>query len=220
MFNYPEKTSVNLKFKMLDLFKSIKADRTVKKDAENIISVTLTNIISPSRANLSADKNVKEIYIIRINLKTSRIPELFLKAFNNQIFFQTIFKLCYNDEVKYFSSIKVFNEEKMKVLKICETAWQSENKIDFPITTKLATAFKSAIEYITNQKFKQDETYEKYIERLNNIKKLNAEIERLTKLMNAEKQPNLKMNLNDRIKEIKLELQKMEEINGKITNAK
>jgi len=211
MFNYPEKTSVNLKFKMLDLFKTIKADRTVKKDAENIISVTLTNIISPSRINLSADKNVKEIYIIKINLKTSRIPEIFLKAFNNQIFFQTVFKLCYNDEVKYFSSIKSFNEEKMKVLKTYETAWKAENKFEFPITTKLAPVFKSAIEYITNQKFKQDETYEEYVERLINIKKLNAEIERLTKLMNAEKQPNLKMDLNDKIKEIKIELQKMED---------
>ena len=211
MFNYPEKTSVNLKFKMLDLFKTIKADRTVKKDAENIISVTLTNIISPSRINLSADKNVKEIYIIKINLKTSRIPEIFLKAFNNQIFFQTVFKLCYNDEVKYFSSIKSFNEEKMKILKTYETAWKAESKIEFPITTKLTPVFKSAIEYITNQKFKQDETYEEYVERLINIKKLNAEIERLTKLMNAEKQPNLKMDLNDKIKEIKIELQKMED---------
>lgn len=209
MFNYPEKTSVNLKFKMLDLFKTIKADRTVKKDAENIISVTLANIISPSRINLSADKNVKEIYIIKINLKTSRIPELFLKAFNNQIFFQTVFKLCYNDEVKYFSSIKVFNEEKMKVLKTYETAWKAENKIDFPITTKLAKVFKSVIEYTTSQKLKQDEAYEKYVERLNNIKKLNAEIERLTKLMNAEKQPNLKMALNDKIREIRKELQRM-----------
>lgn len=211
MFNYPEKTSVNLKFKMLDLFKTIKADRTIKKDAENIISVTLTNIISPGRINLSADKNVKEIYIIKINLKTSRIPEIFLKAFNNQIFFQTVFKLCYNDEVKYFSSIKVFNEEKMKILKTYETAWKSESKIEFPITTKLATVFKRAIEYITSHNFKQDEIYEHYVERLNNIKKLNAEIERLTKLMNAEKQPNLKMALNDKIKEIKIELQKMED---------
>lgn len=211
MFNYPEKTSVNLKFKMLDLFKTIKADRAVRKDAENIISVTLTNIISPGRINLSADKNVKEIYIIKIDLKTSRIPELFLKAFNNQIFFQTVFKLCYNNEVKYFSSIKVFNEDKLKVLKTYETAWKAENKFEFPITTKLATVFKSAIEYITNQKFKQDETYEEYVERLNNIKKLNAEIERLTKLMNVEKQPNLKMALNDKIKKIKVELQKMED---------
>lgn len=211
MFNYPEKTSVNLKFKMLDLFKTIKADRTVKKDAENIISVTLTNIISPGRINLSADKNVKEIYIIKIDLKTSRIPELFLKAFNNQIFFQTVFKLCYNNEIKYFSSIKIFNEEKMKILKTYETAWKAESKIEFPITTKLTPVFKSAIEYITNQKFKEDETYEEYVERLSNIKKLNAEIERLTKLMNAEKQPNLKMDLNDKIKEIKIELQKMED---------
>lgn len=209
MFNYPDKTAVNMQFKMLDLFKTIKADRAVRKDAENIISVTLTNIISPNWVNLSADKNVKEIYIIKVNLKNSKIPELFLKAFNNQIFFQTIFNLCYNDEVKYFSSIKVFNEDKMKVLKTYVTAWKYENKIDFPTTTKLATVFKSAIEYITGCRFRQDESYEEYIERLSEIKKYNIEIERLTRLMNAEKQPNLKMELHDKIKEVKKELHKM-----------
>lgn len=99
-----------MRFKMFDLFKTIKADKAIKKEAENIASNILTNIISPSRVNLSEDNNVKEIYIVKINLKNSRIPELFLKTFDNHIFFQIIFKLCYNNEVKYFSSIKFFNE--------------------------------------------------------------------------------------------------------------
>lgn len=79
-----------------------------------------------------------------------------------------------------------------------------------PTTTKLATVFKSAIEYITGCRFRQDESYEEYIERLSEIKKYNIEIERLTRLMNAEKQPNLKMELNDKIKEVKKKLKRME----------
>lgn len=53
----------------------------------------------------------------------------------------------------------------MKLLKVYETLWLSENKIDFPITTKLSTFYKKAIEYITSYEFKQDEFYASYVER-------------------------------------------------------
>ena len=47
MFNYSEKTKVDIKFKMLDLFKTIKADKNVKADASNVVSVILSNTLSP-----------------------------------------------------------------------------------------------------------------------------------------------------------------------------
>ena len=43
------------------------------------------------------------------------------------------------------------------------------------------------------------------------IKKQKNEIEKQTKIMNAEKQPNIKMKLNDEIKQMKKELQELEE---------
>ena len=60
--------------------------------------------------------------------------------------------------------------------------------------------------------FKLDESFDDYILRIDSIKKLKAEIEKLTKTMNSEKQPNLRMALNDKIKLMKKELQKMVEL--------
>lgn len=210
MFNYSEKTKVDIKFKMLDLFKTIKADKSVKTDAGNIVSVILSNTLSPEKINMEASENVKEIYVIDIILNSKRVPEIFVDAFNRFIEFQTLFRLHFQDEIKYIGSIKTFSDEKMKILKTFESDWKMEEKFDFPITTKLENVFKEMLKYVVGYAFRQDESFENYAKRLDEIKKLKSEIDKQTRLMTAEKQPNIKMALNDKIKEMKRNLQELE----------
>lgn len=211
MFNYSEKTKVDIKFKMLDLFKTIKADKSVKTDAGNIVSVILSNTLSPEKTNLEASENVKEIYVIDIILNSKRVPEIFVNAFNRFIEFQTLFRLHFQDEIKYIGSIKTFSDEKMKILKTFESNWKKEEKFDFPFTTKLEKVFKEMLKYVVGYSFRQDESFENYVKRLDEIKKLKSEIDKQIRLMTAEKQPNIKMALNDKIKEMKRNLQELEE---------
>ena len=211
MFKYNEKTQVNIQFKMLELFKTIKADKIVKADASNVTKVTLSNVLSPDRTMMTESEQVKEIYVFEIDLNSNRIPEKFLESLNKSINFQALFKLRYNDLMKYIISIKFFDEEKTKILKTFETQWIKEEKQDFPLTTRLENVFKEMLHIITSYEFRQDENFIDYIERLNTIKKLQSEIEKQTKMMNNEKQPNIRMRLNDEIKQMKKELQKLEE---------
>ena len=210
MFIYNEKTKVNMQFKMLELFRTIKADKLIKADAGNVVKVTLSNVLSPERTMMESSKNVQEIYIFDIELNSNKVPENFLEALNKSINFQTLIKLHYNNVVKYVVSIKIFNEEKIKLLKTFETDWQKEEFKEFPITNKLENVFKEMVCFITHYHFRQDEEFEDYVERLFNIKKCKSEIEKQTKTMNNEKQPNIRMKLNDEIKHMKKELQKLE----------
>ena len=212
MFNYSEKTFVDMPFKKNDLLKMLKADKKVKSEFSSIESVKLTNALSPERTLLEASGQVKEIYVIEIILNSKTIPMLFVDAFNKFIQLQTLFVLRFKNEVKYISSLKLFTEEKMKVLKTFESQWQKEEKFDFPITNKLKAVFKEIISKITNIRFREEENFQEYVSRFDAIKKLKAEIEKQTKIMHAEKQPNLRMALNDKIKEMKKELE--EKING------
>lgn len=210
MFIYNEKTKVNMQFKMLELFRTIKADKVIKTDAGNVVKVTLSNVLSPERTMMESSKNVQEIYIFDIELNSNKIPEKFLESLNKSINFQTLIKLHYNNAVKYVVSIKIFSEEKIKILKTFETDWQKEKLKEFPITNKLENVFKELISNITSTSFRQDEKFEDYILRLDTIKKSKSEIEKLTKTMNNEKQPNIKMAMNDKIKQLKNELTIME----------
>lgn len=210
MFNYSEKTKVDMQFKMLELFRTIKADKQIKADAGNIVKVVLSNVLSPDRTMMESSDSVKEIYVFDVELNSNKVPLAFLDALNKSINFQTLIRLRNNDLIKYLITIKIFDEEKVKLLKTFESDWIKEEKQEFPITTKLENVFKAMLQSITAYQFRQDEDFESYVERLSAIKKTKTEIERQTKIMNNEKQPNIRMRLNDEIKLLKKELQKLE----------
>lgn len=211
MFNYSEKTQANISFKMLELFRTIKADKETKASAKNVLSVKLSNTLSPERTNLEASDNVKEIYIMDIELNSKEVPTKFLEALNKFINFQILFRLHYKQEIKYMTSLKVFADDKVKILKTFESDWQAELKKEMPLTTKLENVFKSMVAAISHYEFRQDESFEEYANRLAEIKKLNSEIDKQIRMMNSEKQPNIKMALNDKVKEMKREFQRLEE---------
>ena len=206
MFIYPEKTEVNIQFKMLELFRTIKADKLVKNDATIVNKVILYNILSKDRTNLEESEFVKEIYVIDLYLTTKKVPSLFLDTLNKSINLQVLFRLHYNDSVKYIISIKLYYEEKLKILKVFESDWQEDLKEEMPKTIKLESLFKCMIAKITTYPFKTEENFNQYVERYAIIVKMQNEIDKLIKKRDAEKQPNLKMRLNDEIREKRKEL--------------
>lgn len=210
MFRFSEKTQVNIQFKMLELFRTIKADKVVKADAGNVTKITLSNVLSPDRTNMESSENVKEIYVFDIELNSNKIPEKFIEALNKSINFQTLLTLKYNDKVKYIIAVKIIDDEKIKILKTFESDWQEETLDDMPSSVKLENIYKQMIAKLTLYPFKTSEDFKQYVERMSEIKKQKSEIERQTKIMNTEKQPNIKMKLNDEIKQMKKELQKLE----------
>ena len=210
MFRFSEKTQVNVQFKMLELFRTIKADKVIKADAGNVTKVTLSNVLSPDRTNMESSENVKEIYVFDIELNSNKIPEMFLESLNKSINFQTLLTLKYNDKVKYIIAVKIIDDEKIKILKTFESDWQEETLDDMPSSVKLENIYKQMITKLTLYHFRLDEDFKQYVERMSEIKKQKNEIEKQTKIMNAEKQPNIKMKLNDEIKQMKKELQELE----------
>ena len=210
MFRFSEKTQVNIQLKMLELFRTIKADKVVKADAGIVTKVTLSNVLSPDRTNMESSDNVKEIYVFDIELNSNKVPEKFIEALNKSINFQTLLTLRYNDKVKYIIAVKIIDDEKIKILKTFESDWQEETLDEMPSSVKLENIYKQMIAKLTLYPFKTSEDFKQYVERMSAIKKQKSEIERQTKIMNTEKQPNMKMKLNDEIKQMKKELQELE----------
>lgn len=210
MFRFSEKTQVNMQFKMLELFRTIKADKVVKADAENVTKVTLSNVLSPDRTNMESSDDVKEIYVFDIELNSNKVPEKFIEALNKSINFQTLLTLKYNDKVKHIIAVKIIDDEKIKVLRTFESDWQEETLDEMPSSVKLENIYKQMIAKLTLYPFRINEDFKQYVDRMSAIKKQKSEIEKQTKIMNAEKQPNIKMKLNDEIKQMKKELQDLE----------
>lgn len=210
MFEYLAQTEVNRVFKLSEVFKMIGASKEIKQDASVIESVKLSNILSSETTNFDTSENFKEIYIVDIVVKNKILPKLFLNSFDKNINFHTLFRVFYKNEILYYSSLKSISDDKTKILKSFESSWSTQEIVPLPQVSKLEDVFKEMISFITNIKFKSAEPIQDYISRLEAIKKLKTEIEKQTKIRDSEKQPNIKMALNDKIKKLKRELQEME----------
>lgn len=211
MFKFPSSTKVEQNFKMSELLKIVKADRTLKADAQNILSVQMTNAISEQTTGLYSSDEVNEIYVMKILLNSEKTPIEFIKALDKTIRFQVLYEIYFDNKVRYLISLKIITDERIKILNTFESRWQAEKLRDLLMTTKLEDVFKSLVEVVSEYKFRQEENFVDYTKRLETIKKLSGEIEKHTRIMNAEKQPNIKMSINDKIKEMKKELQRLEE---------
>lgn len=209
MFLYNDKTKVDIKITKTELYKIIKADKIIKQESEAISLISISNILNSENLRLESSDCVKEIYIIDVHLKSKLCPYALIEAFNKTINFQVVFRVIFGNEIKYITSIKNFHEN-IKILKTFESDWVNRIIIDFPITNKLEKVYKEIIRNITTHNFRENENFEDYIKRLELIKKLKSEIEKQTKTMNNEKQPNIKMSLNDKIKQMKNELNELE----------
>jgi len=207
MFKYSQKTEVNKVFKLNELFKIINASKEVKQDASVIESLKLSNILSSESTNFEETENFEAIYIIDVAVKDKVLPKLFLDEFNKNINFQTLFKIYSKSNVNYYSSLKLIDNENVKVLKTFESGWQDQDIVDLPQVTYLEDVFKEIISYISTYRFKANETMQEYVLRLVEINKKKVEIEKLEKTMRNEKQPNLKMELNDKLKFLRKDLQ-------------
>lgn len=210
MFNYSEKTRTNKEFKLKEILKMINASKEIKQDASNIKNLCLSHVLSPATTNMDPSDEVKEIYIIDVELNDQRIPKDFIIEFDKQIFFQTLFRVRYNKFIAYVMSLKSFDDEGMKLLKTKATEWQEEEKTDMVLTNKLKVVCHKLIESVYKHKIIGEETISQYNTRISRIQKLQLQIEKQTKAMNAEKQPNIRMAMNDEIKKLKKDLKEIE----------
>lgn len=211
MFELSTKTQVDKRFKMPELYKLIGASKEVKTDAANINSVTLTNVLNSDTMNLPFGNNVKEIYIFEIALSEKTIPVLFISALDKAINFHTVFILRHNAETMLYGTYKEYGEKNIKVGKYYFTEWSAERLIKLPLNvSSLDDIYTAIIDELIPITARKAEITKDFVARYDEILRLQKEIAKLQKLVDNEKQPKKRFELNDRLKELKKELDKLE----------
>lgn len=211
MFEFSSKTQVNKKFKLTELYKVMGADKAVKADAANIILVTLTNVLNKDTLNFSAKGDVKEIYVFEIVLNTKTVPLLFISALDKATNFHTVFVLRYGNEEMLYGAFKEYGEKGMKIGKYYCTDWTTEKPIALPLgINSLDEIYTAIIDEIIPITARQAESTKDFVARYGEVLKLKKEIEKLQHLVDNEKQPKRRFELNDILKQKKKELENFE----------
>ena len=211
MFELSSKTQVNRKFKLTELYKVTSADKAVKADAANILSVMLTNVLNNDTLNLSVKGDVKEIYVFEIALTTKTAPSLFISALDKATNFHTIFILKYGNEEVLYGAFKEYGEKGMKAGKYYCTDWAAEKPIALPLgVNSLDEIYTAIIDELIPITARQAESTKDLVARYGEVVKLKKEIEKLQHLVDTEKQSKRRFELNDELKQKKKELEDLE----------
>lgn len=211
MFEFSSKTQVNKKFKLTELYKVMGADKAVKADAANILSVTLTNVLNKDTLNFSVKGDIKEIYVFEIVLNAKAIPSLFISTLDKTTNFHTVFVLRYGSEEMLYGAFKEYSEKGMKVGKYYCTDWTVEKPIALPLNVNsLDEIYTAIIDELIPISAWQAESTKDFVTRYGEVVKLKKEIEKLQRLVDTEKQPKRRFELNDELKQKKKELEELE----------
>lgn len=210
MYLFSSKTFVNRKFKLSELYKVMSADKDVKADAKNILSVTLTNVLNGETRNLSSDMGAtKEVYIFEIELSVKEVPTLFLAALDKATQFHTVFYLRYGDSEMLYGAYKEYGEKGMKIGRYYATEWSEIHETPLPPVTSLDEMYTFFIDELIPISARKGEATRAFVERYDEVIKLKKEIEKLQKLVDKEIQPRRRFEYNDELKQKKKELEKI-----------
>lgn len=208
MFDLSSKTQVNKLFKLNELYKLINADKTVRASAENVISVTLANVLNAVTMNLTATGTVKEIYVFEIVLTNKIVPTLFLTALDKAINLHTIFVLRHDTKTLLYGAYKEYGEKGMKIGKYYATEWAEDRLITLPLNvSSLDDIYTAMIDELIPITARKAESTKDFVARYDEILNLQKEVEKLQRAVDTEKQSKRRFELNGELKQKKKELE-------------
>lgn len=204
MFKFSTKTESNRKLKMLDVLKQIKADKDIKVDAMKINSIVLINSINASTINSQSSDTFKEIYIFKINLNKKEIPKLFLEALDKSIKLHTYFIFEYEGLVYSTMCYKEIGNT-VKLGKYYFHDFEKYKETDLPMINSVADVYKVLYSYEVRIPYRENETPDEYLKRVNMIHKLEFQISKTEAAIIHQVQPKKKYEYHTRLQEYKKE---------------
>lgn len=218
LYQYPEKAFVNRTIPKTKFYEKASITKTVKdvfiRQIQNIIWAYK---LSPETTNLKATKDLLEIQVFNIALKTNDLDEKALLAIDKAIPHPIIFQLSYEDRIQVKLAYKRINEadsSKWIIDKYFSSPWiaieeANTSKISLPIALNLANLYEQILKELLPVKAKTSENIREQAERYYLIEQKKKEIEQLEKKLHNEKQFKKKVGHNSKIKELKSQLLKL-----------
>lgn len=167
------------------------------KFVTDIKKISLAQSISPLTCNLSAGEEVKEINIINIELKKQEADLRVLEKIAKQMPFKIIFSLTYEGE----KQVVIFHN------KLFKTGWSSNRTIQAEFQgLNLDDLWKYLVSEVGEFEIKIEEELDEVIEQNEQIEKIKKQIAVIENKIQREKQFNMQVELNSKLKELRKQL--------------
>ena len=158
--------------------------------------------------NIAKGSLVEEIEVFRVELHDYEIDDSVLYIIDENILYHILFAFEYNNKKKYSISYKEINREArtINIHKIFHSDWVSEDEDLLNLSgINLDNKYENLLNSISNNeldKFLGDTLKEKVLSSIE-YKKIQKQVNNLSKKVKSEKQFNRQVELNSELKELK-----------------
>lgn len=214
MRGIPDSTEFNKRIPKQTFYENLEVSSSIKKSfVEQIRTIYWRNKISPETMNLEAGGIVDEIQIFEIKLSGRELDESVLSLIDKKIPYHIVFIL--ENEGKYqawtaYKEATVSGNNAFKVGTYYHTQWIDEDEIPLRVEG-LSTdkVYENFVRQIAGDMFGSNvngESLKDSVDREQEISAIKKEINRLRSKIKKEKQLNVQMELNNRVKELNKKL--------------
>lgn len=217
MLNIPDKAKFNKRIPKIKFYEKIGANTKLeRKFIDEINSIVWKYKLSEETLNLESTKEVEEIQIFEINLKTRNISKEILENIDRVIPYPILYIIRHKDNSKFCIAYKERNkldDNKMVINSYYESDWERDKDIKFDILKGLTLKdiYENIIRQLIPIKSKNKEDIKSLIKLNKEQEKLLKHIEKLKKKRNSEKQFNKQVAINIELQKKEKELERIME---------
>lgn len=209
----PKTTIFNKRIPKEKFYENLQVGSEIKRFfVEQIKSIHWRNKIAPTTTNLAEGREVIEIEVFEIKLKTSLLDEEVLRQIDRNIPYHILFLLEYENKYQAWIPYKEASSGKMafKVGRYYHTDWLDKDELPLKLEgLNMDVVYENFVYQIAGEALQalEDESLQDAVEKAEKVRELNRKIEQLKARIRKEKQFNVQVKLNTKLKKLKKELE-------------
>ena len=215
MKGLPEKTNFNRRIPKQKFYENTEISPVLKRVfVEQVENIYWKNKISASTTNLAAGKNVTELQVFEIKLKSPVLDDSLLRYIDMNIPYHILFILEYQGKYQAcigYKEAAASGKAAFKVNSYYHTDWLEEEQLPLKLEgLSVDDAYENFVRQIAGNKLKADdatESLKESVEKDDKRQSLQKQIDALKAKIRKEKQLNKQMKMNDELKKLKKELE-------------
>lgn len=215
LFEFPVNATVGHKIAKEAIYKNTKA-KTALRDrfVEEVEKIVWLYKLAPEAINVAETKQVQEIQVFSIELRTDELHDDILRCLDTAIEHPILFLLRRDEQTRMVAALKRINEadESKRVLSgYFKSGWIADDapKIPLPFANNLAILYDNLLRPLIPYPARQDETLRQHVERAEKIEQKNREIGRLEARIRKPMQFNRMAEINGQIHRLEDERDKL-----------
>lgn len=211
---FPKTTEFNKRIPKEKFYENLNVSPALKKSFVDQIKVIYwRNKIAATTTNLADGSTVMEIEVFEIRLKTSTLDEDVLRRIDTEIPYHILFLLEYGGKYQAwigYKEVAASGNNAFKVTGYYHTEWLPVDELPLRLEgLNLDAAYESFVRQIAGDKLASasEETLKDAVQRDEQKKKLQKQIDALQAKIRKEKQLNRQMEMNAQLKKLRKEME-------------